>query len=81
AKPAGNLRITAPRFASDLLLAPLLGDFLKLYPDITLEIANEDGFTDIFKECFDAGIRLEESLEADMIAMIEQPVRKCMYFL
>ncbi len=73
AKPAGNLRITAPRFASDLLLAPRLGDFLNLYPDITLEIANEDGFTDIVKEGFDAGIRLEESLEADMIAVRVSP--------
>ncbi|NNG69694.1 LysR family transcriptional regulator [Rhizobium laguerreae] len=73
AKPAGNLRITAPRFASDLLLAPRLGDFLNLYPDITLEIANEDGFTDIVKESFDAGIRLEESLEADMIAVRVSP--------
>lgn len=62
-RPAGNLRITAPRFASDLLMAPRLGDFLNTYPDITLEIANEDGFSDIVKEGFDAGIRLEESVE------------------
>ena len=67
-RPAGNLRISAPRFASDILLAPRLGEFLNRYPDITLEIANEDGFTDIVREGFDAGIRLEESLEADMIA-------------
>ncbi|MDO3433276.1 LysR family transcriptional regulator [Rhizobium sp. CBN3] len=72
-KPAGNLRVTAPRFASDILLAPRLGDFLNAYPDITLEIANEDGFTDIVKEGFDAGIRLEESLEADMIAVRISP--------
>jgi DNA-binding transcriptional LysR family regulator len=68
-RPAGNLRITAPRFASDVLLGPRLGDFLNLYPDITLEIANEDGFTDIVAEGFDAGIRFEEALEADMIAV------------
>jgi DNA-binding transcriptional LysR family regulator len=72
-KPAGNLRITAPRFASDILLAPRLGDFLNTYPDITLEIANEDGFTDIVEQGFDAGIRLEESLEADMIAVRISP--------
>ncbi|WP_349436679.1 LysR family transcriptional regulator [Pararhizobium sp. A13] len=68
-QPSGNLRITAPRFAADLLIAPRLGEFLGLYPDITLEIADEDGFTDIVREGFDAGIRLEESLEADMIAV------------
>ncbi|HEV7308651.1 LysR family transcriptional regulator [Ensifer sp.] len=68
-RPAGNLRITAPRFAADLILAPRLGAFLDLYPDIVLEIANEDGFTDIVEQRYDAGIRLGESLEADMIAV------------
>ncbi|MEK1930998.1 MAG: LysR family transcriptional regulator [Pararhizobium sp.] len=75
-QPSGNLRITAPRFAADLLIAPRLGAFLGLYPDIMLEIADEDGFTDIVREGFDAGIRLEESLEADMIAVkIGPPLR------
>ena len=68
-RPAGNLRISAPRFASDVILGPRLGAFLNAYPDITLEIANEDGFTDIVENGFDAGIRFEESLEADMIAI------------
>ncbi|KAA0699191.1 LysR family transcriptional regulator [Neorhizobium sp. P12A] len=68
-RPAGNLRVTAPRFASDVILGPRLGDFLNAYPDITLEIANEDAFTDIVEGGFDAGIRFEESLEADMIAV------------
>ncbi len=72
-RPAGNLRVTAPRFASDILLAPRLGEFLNRYPEITLEIANEDGFIDIVREGFDAGIRLEESLEADMIAVRASP--------
>lgn len=75
-QPSGNLRITAPRFAADLLIAPRLGAFLGLYPEITLEIADEDGFTDIVREGFDAGVRLEESLEADMIAVkIGPPLR------
>lgn len=68
-RPSGNLRITAPRFAADMLIAPRLGAFFALYPDIVLEVADEDGFTDIVAEGFDAGIRLEESLEADMIAV------------
>lgn len=68
-RPAGNLRISAPRFASDVILGPRLGAFLNAYPDIKLEIANEDGFTDIVENGFDAGIRFEESLEADMIAI------------
>jgi DNA-binding transcriptional LysR family regulator len=68
-RPAGNLRVTAPRFASDVILGPRLGDFLNAYPDITLEIANEDAFIDIIEGGFDAGIRFEESLDADMIAV------------
>ncbi|MBP1887143.1 LysR family transcriptional regulator [Sinorhizobium mexicanum] len=68
-RPAGNLRITAPRFAADLILAPRLGAFLDRFPDIVLELANEDGFTDIVEQGYDAGIRLGESLEADMIAV------------
>jgi DNA-binding transcriptional LysR family regulator len=67
--PAGNLRITAPRFATDMLIAPRLGAFLDRYPDIVLEIGHEDGFTDIVAAGYDAGIRLEESLEGDMIAV------------
>lgn len=74
--PAGNLRITAPRFATDTLIAPRLGEFLGRYPDIVLEIAHEDGFTDIVASGYDAGIRLEESLEADMIAVpVGPPLR------
>ncbi|MGA1803069.1 LysR substrate-binding domain-containing protein [Rhizobium sp. HT1-10] len=72
-RPAGNLRITAPRFASDILLGPRIGDFLNAYPDITLEIANEDGFIDIVAEGYDAGIWMEESLDADMIAVRISP--------
>jgi len=75
-RPAGNLRITTPRFAADLLIAPRLGDFLSAFPDITLEIVDEDGFTDIVAAGYDAGIRLEESLQGDMIALrIGPPMR------
>jgi DNA-binding transcriptional LysR family regulator len=68
-RPAGNLRITAPRFAADLLIAPRLGAFLETYPAIMLEIIDEDGFTDIVASGYDAGIRLGESLHADMVAI------------
>lgn len=75
-RPAGTLRITTPRFASDFLLGPHLGDFLQAYPDITLEIANEDGFIDIVEQGFDAGIRMEDGLDADMITVrISAPIR------
>ena len=74
--PAGNLRLTVPRTAAELVLAPRLGEFAAAYPEIVLEIVVEDRFTDVVAGGFDAGIRLGESLQADMIAVrINPPLR------
>ena len=67
-RPSGVLRITAPYAAAQLVIAPRLGAFARAYPDITLDLRVENGFTDIVAAGFDAGVRLGESLEADMIA-------------
>lgn len=67
-RPSGVLRITAPYVAAQLVIAPRLGEFARAYPDITLDLRVENGFTDIVAAGFDAGVRLGESLEADMIA-------------
>lgn len=69
AHPAGALRITMPRLAAEDLIAPRLGAFLSLYPDIELDIVTDDRFEDIVEEGFDAGLRLGEHLHADMIAV------------
>lgn len=69
AHPAGPLRITMPRLAAEDLVVPRLGDFLRLYPDIELDISTDDRFEDIVDKGFDAGLRLGEHLEADMIAV------------
>lgn len=75
-KPAGNLRLTVPRTAARLALAPRLGRFAIAYPDITLEVVTEDRFTDMVAGGFDAGVRLGESLQNDMIAVpIGPPLR------
>ncbi|RWO60308.1 LysR family transcriptional regulator [Mesorhizobium sp.] len=68
-RPAGNLRLTVPRTAAHLALTPRLGAFASAYPDIVLEIVIEDRFTDMVEGGFDAGIRLGESLQRDMIAV------------
>ncbi|MGS1095120.1 LysR family transcriptional regulator [Aquamicrobium terrae] len=68
-RPAGNLRLNVPRTAAELALAPRLGAFAAAYPDIRLEIVNEDRFTDVVEGGFDAGVRLGESLQRDMIAV------------
>jgi len=68
-RPAGNLRLTVPRTAAHLTLTPRLGGFAAAYPDIVLEIVIEDRFTDVVEGGFDAGVRLGESLQRDMIAV------------
>ncbi|CAN7247235.1 LysR substrate-binding domain-containing protein [Mesorhizobium sp. LjNodule214] len=68
-RPAGNLRLTVPRTAAHLALTPRLGAFARAYPDIVLEIVIEDRFTDVVEGGFDAGVRLGESLQRDMIAV------------
>ena len=60
-KPAGTVRITCTDDAIELYLRPTLASFLKNYPDITLELFVDYGFTNIVEERFDAGIRLRRS--------------------
>lgn len=67
--PAGRLRINMPRIAAQYLVGPRLGAFQRSHPGIELEIAVEDRIADIVSERFDAGIRLGERLEKDMIAV------------
>ncbi|RYC09822.1 LysR family transcriptional regulator [Ciceribacter ferrooxidans] len=68
-RPAGNLRITLPRLAADHVIVPRLGSFLQFYPEITVELVTEDRYEDLVAKGYDAGLRLGESLEQDMIAV------------
>jgi len=72
-KPAGTIRITCTDDAIELYLRPMLASFLKSYPDITLELFVDYGFTNIVEERFDAGIRLGEAISKDMIAVRISP--------
>jgi DNA-binding transcriptional LysR family regulator len=72
-KPAGTIRITAFKHAAVSVLWPVLPDFLAAYPDVRVEIAVEDGLTDIVAGRFDAGIRFGENVEKDMIAVRISP--------
>jgi DNA-binding transcriptional LysR family regulator len=67
--PSGALRINAPEPAVELVLAPLVGAFLAAYPAVRLEMISETAFVDIVAEGFDAGVRWEESLAQDMVAV------------
>lgn len=68
-RPAGTLRVTLPRIANELLVLPHLGEFARRYPQIRLELALDDGFTDLVAQGFDAGIRLGHSIAQDMVAI------------
>jgi DNA-binding transcriptional LysR family regulator len=68
-RPAGRLRLNVPRSAARILIAPRLGGFLKAYPDVRLEIVTENALTDIVAGGFDAGVRFDDRLPADMIAV------------
>ena len=67
--PSGRLRINAPPPAIDLVLAPMIGPFLKAYPKVDLEIVAESSFVDIVGAGFDAGVRYGEHLAQDMVAV------------
>jgi DNA-binding transcriptional LysR family regulator len=68
-RPAGTLRLNVPVSAARLVLPGIVPDFLAAYPEIRLEVVAEDSFIDVLAAGFDAGIRYDERLEQDMIAV------------
>ncbi|NPC70091.1 LysR family transcriptional regulator [Corallococcus exiguus] len=68
-RPAGVLRLNVPISASRLVLPRIVPPFLAAYPDIQLEVITEDSFVDVIAAGCDAGIRYDERLEQDMIAV------------
>ena len=75
-RPAGRLRLNVPVSAARLVLPQLLPAFLRAYPDIVLEVVAEERFVDLVAEGYDAGIRYEERLEQDMVAIPIGPRRQ-----
>lgn len=67
--PQGLLRLNAPRPAGELVLAPLISDFLKQHPGAKVEVVLDDALVDIVEAGFDAGVRYGESLQQDMVAI------------
>ena len=68
-RPAGTLRINVPSVVARTILSPIIVPFLKAYPDIRMEVVVEDRFVDVLAEGCDAGVRYDERLERDMIAV------------
>jgi DNA-binding transcriptional LysR family regulator len=68
-KPAGTLRLNVPMSAARLVLPSIVPRFLAAYPEITLEVTADESFVDVLAAGCDAGIRYEERLEQDMVAV------------
>jgi DNA-binding transcriptional LysR family regulator len=68
-RTAGTLRVNTLGMAAKKIIAPRLGRFHRTHPDVVLDIVIDDGLSDIVAGQFDAGIRVGERLEKDMIAV------------
>jgi DNA-binding transcriptional LysR family regulator len=68
-RPAGTLRLNVPVSAARLVLPRIVPPFLVAFPEIRLEVIAEDSFVDVLAAGCDAGIRYDERLEGDMIAV------------
>lgn len=68
ARPAGRVRLLIPRFASSVL-APKLGELIRRFPEIILDVTTDDSRRDIVRDGFDAGIHFGEYIQKDMIAV------------
>jgi DNA-binding transcriptional LysR family regulator len=74
--PAGTLRLNVPVSAARLILPAIVPPFLAAYPDIRVEVTADSGLVDVLGGGFDAGIRYDDRLEQDMIAVPIGPRRQ-----
>ncbi|WP_341904350.1 LysR family transcriptional regulator [Sandarakinorhabdus limnophila] len=72
-RPAGLLRLNMPRSVVPILIEPIIADFCDQYPDVDVEVTGEDALIDLAASGHDAGIRVGELLEADMISVRLSP--------
>jgi DNA-binding transcriptional LysR family regulator len=68
-RPAGTLKINAARVSVTMVLQPMLASFLRDHPGVHVELTNDEGFVDIVEKGYDAGVRLGESVQQDMVAV------------
>jgi DNA-binding transcriptional LysR family regulator len=68
-RPAGLLRLSVPRVAVPLVIEPVLANFRRAYPDVAVDLDVNDETIDLTANHFDAGVRIGEMVERDMIAV------------
>lgn len=72
-RPSGTIRLTASRHAARQIVLPVANRLMAEHPEVNIEIAIDSRFVDIAKEGYDAGIRLGESVDKDMIGVRISP--------
>lgn len=68
-KPAGNLRLTVPRALGALVMKSVIPRFRTSHPEVTIDLSLDDAAVDLIAQGYDAGIRLGQSVEQDMVAV------------
>jgi len=68
-RPTGRLRVTAPRALGLQVARHLVPRLRAAYPDVTLDLALDDGIVDLVAQGYDAGIRLGQAIAQDMVAV------------
>ncbi|OQW61385.1 MAG: transcriptional regulator [Proteobacteria bacterium SG_bin9] len=68
-KPVGTLRFNSAKQSAQLVLLPIVTQFLRAYPDIKIELTTDDALVDMVSGGYDAGVRFGETIAADMIAV------------
>jgi DNA-binding transcriptional LysR family regulator len=73
-RPSGLLRLAVPRAVVPLILQPVIVSFCQAYPEIEVEIAASEELVDLAASGFDAGIRMGQFIDADMVVVrLSQP--------
>lgn len=75
-RPAGRLRLTVAAIVARYVLPEILPGFLNRFPDVQVEVSVDNEVVDIVEEGFDAAIRFEERVAADMVAIPIGPRRQ-----
>ncbi|MCP3064201.1 LysR family transcriptional regulator [Myxococcus sp. K38C18041901] len=68
-EPVGRLRLSVSRAAAPFVITPVMPTFHERHPRVEVEVVVEDRFVDVVAEGYDAGVRLSEAIERDMVQM------------
>lgn len=68
-EPSGRLRLALPRAMVPIIVQPMIASFCAAYPGVELEVAASEERVDLARDGFDAGLRMGQFIDADMVAV------------